>query len=45
MRYQNLDRLDTDRLESLKNKFHSPKINRALKTFLALVGENLPIPA
>ena len=42
MRYQNLDRLDTDRLESLTNKFHSPKMNRTMKSFLAIVGENLP---
>lgn len=42
MRYQNLDLLNTDRLESLENKFHSPRMNRTMKSFLAILGENLP---
>ena len=42
MRYQNLTTINKDRLESLAEKFASPKMNRALKTFLDIMAENLP---
>ena len=42
MRYQNLEIINRERLESLSVRFASPKINRALKTFLGTMSENLP---
>ena len=42
MRYQNLTTFNKDRLESLAGKFASPKMNRALKTFLGIMSEILP---
>jgi len=42
MRYQNLELINKERLESLAVRFASPKMNRALKTFLAIMSEILP---
>ena len=42
MRYQNLTTINKDRLETLADKFASPKMKRALKTFLGIMAENLP---
>ena len=42
MRYQNLDVITVDRLQSLAARFASPKINRAVKTFLGILAENFP---
>ena len=42
MRYQNFEIINMNRLESLAVKFASPKMNRALKTFLGILAENLP---
>lgn len=42
MRYQNLEIINRERLESLAARFDSPKMNRALNTFLGVMFENLP---
>ena len=42
MRYQNLEVINMERLQSLAVRFASPKMNKALKTFLAIMAENLP---
>jgi hypothetical protein len=42
MRYQNLELINKKRLESLAVRFASPKMNRALKTFLGIMSEILP---
>ena len=49
MRYQNLEVINRNCLESLVARFGSPKISRALKTFQGIIAENLsghhPMPA
>ena len=42
MRYQNLEVINMERLQSLAVRFASPKMIRALETFLAIMAENLP---
>jgi len=42
MRYQNLEVINWNRLESLAARFASPKMSRALKTFLGIMSEILP---
>ena len=42
MRYQNLEVINRNRLESLAARFASPKMSRALKTFQGIIAENLP---
>jgi predicted transcriptional regulator of viral defense system len=42
MRYQNLEVINMNRLESLVARFASPKMNRALTTFQGIIAENLP---
>ncbi len=42
MRYQNLEVINRNHLESLAARFGSPKISRALKTFQGIIAENLP---
>lgn len=42
MRYQNLEVINRNRLESLAARFGSPKMSRALKTFLGIMSEILP---